>query len=57
MGAIGVEEALAVVGLMLVGVAAFAISGWWGLLGFVGGLMLAGALVLAMLRGNQQGRR
>ncbi len=53
MTTFGAEEVIALVGLMLVGVAAFAISGWWGLLGFVGGLMMAGALVLAWLRGNR----
>lgn len=53
MKLLGMEELIALVGLVLVGVAAFAISGWWGVLGFVGGLLMAGALVLAWLRGNK----
>lgn len=56
MKLLGMEEFIGLVGLVLVGVAAFAISGWWGLLGFVGVLMIAGALALAWLRGRNRGR-
>lgn len=56
MDSLGIEELIALAGMVLLGVASFAISGWWGLLGFVGGLMMAGALVLAWLRGRNKGR-
>ena len=56
MKLLGTEELIGLVGLLAIGVAAFAISGWWGLLGFVGGLMIAGALVLASVRSNGRGR-
>ncbi len=57
MGMFGTEEIVGLVGLVLVGLAAFALGGWWGVAGLMGGLMIAGALVLALVRGSDNRRR